>query len=239
MQPIGKEKLITAQNAHEGISPSSRIPSGQEEVKPSATKGCRTIIIILMILLVGIIIGLLSSRPQNVTGEVASVSWQRSIAVEEQRSVQYEDWKENIPAGAVIGSCTMRQSGVQDVPAANATKVCGTPYSIKLNSGHAEVRQDCAYYVYSDYCHYTVTEWVVVETLRAQGSDYSPMWPQVSLASSQREGARSEVYTITFRTNDKVYTLTTDDVSTLNACQPGTSWRLVVSGDKVVSISPG
>lgn len=210
------------------------------EPPPSANKGCRwSLIGLAALVLIGIIYGVSSCWPKNAIGSVSSVAWQRSIAIQELHAVQYEDWEKDIPAGADIGSCSSRQSGVQDEPAANATKVCGTPYSRDLGNGRAEVLQDCSYYVYDEYCSYTVQEWTIVDTLQAQGSDYSPMWPRVSLGANQREGDRTEAYTITFLSDDKSYTYVTDDVNIFSQCQPNTTWRLVVSGSRVTSISPG
>ncbi|MHB9031592.1 MAG: double zinc ribbon domain-containing protein [Anaerolineae bacterium] len=207
---------------------------------PSAGKGCRGGVIALIgMVLLAVIIGIISCWPRSAVGQVASVSWQRSIPILELRAVQHQDWEQDIPAGADISTCQSKQYQVQDNPVGNATKVCGTPYSRDLGNGRAEVLQDCEYVVYAEYCRYTVQEWVEIDTLQAEGSDYSPAWPRANLGSSQREGKGIEIYRVVFNSGDKQYTWETKDEAAFQRCQPGTTWRLVISAGRVTSISPG
>jgi len=207
---------------------------------PGRNKGCRTgLIVLALVVLAIIIISVIRCRPIQVVGEVSGVYWQRSIPVYAQREVEYQDWKEDLPAGAQVISCGLRESGYQDAPAANATKVCGTPYSVDLGNGRAEVVQDCSYLVYKEFCRYSIVEWVVVNTLVAEGQDYSPVWPRANLAPGQREGERAEKYVVTFVSDGRQYTYTTRDERVLQLCQPNTRWQLTVSGGIVTNITPG
>lgn len=220
-------------------------PLGQQPVArtiPPVTKpkGCRTWLILAAVaILIGIIITVISCWPRNVVGEVNTVSWQRSIPIEELQPVKKEAWKENLPSGAANISCSMKENKVQDNPAPNATKECGTPYSKDLGNGRAEVVQDCQYHVYADYCQYTVKEWGIVKEIKAQGTDFNPYWPKANLTTGQREGQRQEVYSVVFANEGKKYTFTTSDVNLYNKCQLNSRWQLTVSGNRVTKITPG
>ena len=179
----------------------------------------------------------LSTEGKN--SSVQGVHWATSIALEALQPVTHQDWRDEIPANAEVGSCTQKLHNTQDEPAPNSNKVCGTPYTVDSGSGFGEVKQDCYYEVYQDYCEYTVKEWVRVELLTLEGNDLSPVWPQAQLASDQRAGERSQVYTIYFETPDGQYSYTTSDLDLFQQCQVGSEWILNINGfGQVVSIEP-
>ena len=115
---------------------------------------------------------------------------------------------------------------MQNEPAPNANKVCGTPYQVDKGSGFAEVVQDCQYEVLEEWCDYTVMEWQNVEQARLEGSDLSPEWAEPSIASDQRLGEEEVTYTVIFRTPDETYTYTTDSLEQFRQFQIGSEWIL-------------
>jgi len=212
-------------------------PPDGDTITTPPKKGCSKGVLFLLAAaaLLAVVIGVISCWPRSTSAAVTSVSWTRTIPILEQRQVERSDWEENIPDGAELYGCEMREYGYSDGPQPNSTKECGTPYSRDLGNGRVEVVQDCEYLVYREYCRYSVLEWVVVNTLQAEGRDYSPSWPRAQLASGQREGDRTEQYVIVFGDANKQYVYTTSNAGELAQFQPGTRWSLKVSGTRVIS----
>lgn len=163
------------------------------------------------------------------------MQWVRTINVEGLVPVEYETWRDEVPSGTVLGSCRQEVHHTQSDPAPGSTEVCGTPYTVDTGTGIGEVVQDCEYQVYADYCEYVVDEWRVVDTLRREGSDHNPAWPNPQLANSQREGSRDTDYIIIFRTDGETYTYETDNETEFNAAQPDTNWVLKVNTFGIVN----
>jgi ribosomal protein L40E len=193
----------------------------------------------VLLLVVGGIICALSNRTNDVIGRVETVSWTRSVAIEELGPVTHEDWRDEIPSGAVVGTCTRKIHHAQDDPTPNAEKVCGTPYTVDKGSGYGEVVQDCEYQVYADWCKYTVDEWQQVDVATLSGNDLKALWPNLQLGTDQREGEQAESYKIVFNSDGKTYTYQTDDADEFARCQIGSRWVLKVNTfNAVTSIEP-
>ncbi len=228
--------LRTAEKDHQEPASLSAAP------KPKARKGVPIAIIAIVLLVCGAlaVFAILSMRTEAVTGTVQSVSWQRSIPIEALVPVDHQDWRDQIPQGAVVGTCDEEVRYVQDQPAANSIEVCGTPYNVDTGNGYAEVVQDCEYQVYDQYCKYSQDEWIEVDPGVLTGNDYSPNWPEPSLKEGQRLGeSRQEIYKITFNSGDHSYTYQTSDYQLFQKCQVGSSWRLKINSfGAVVSIEP-
>jgi hypothetical protein len=180
-----------------------------------------------------------SSRTEEVAGAVSDVAWSRSIAIEGLVPVTQEDWRDEIPAGSQVGSCTERVHHTQDTPASNARELCGTPYVVDTGTGAGEVVQDCQYEVLENYCEYTVYEWREVDTAQLTGNNFSPVWPKPLLNSEQRMGQRAEEYIVTFTSERGQYRYTTTDPNLFNQFQIGSRWRLQVNSfNGVTDVEP-
>lgn len=203
-----------------------------------------------LLLVLGIVFGVLcisaiaffvinSLRTEAINGVVTNANWVSTIAVEALQPVRYQGWREDIPEKASVGSCSQKLHHVQDQPAPDSVKVCGTPYQVDKGSGFAEVMQDCQYEVYQDYCEYTVMEWQQVNEFRLEGQDYSPIWPEIQLSSDQREGQRDQIFTILFSSTEGQYTYTTSDYDLFQQLQINSQWILEINGlGHIVSIEP-
>jgi ribosomal protein L40E len=212
-------------------------PSPKESV---AKKGLPiSLIVILVIACIGFIVLItMFTRTEAVTGTVNRVSWERSIAIEQLMEVEYQDWRDQIPAEGTIISCEQDLRSIEDEPQPNSEEVCGTPYSVDTGSGYAEVVQDCEYYVYADTCTYSVMEWSVADTLTLSGDDFNPVWPTLSLGMNQRQGEESENYEIYFDTSKGDVSYTLSDPGVFQQFQVGTKWKLEVNSfGGVVSVS--
>ncbi|OGN74514.1 MAG: hypothetical protein A2X25_06425 [Chloroflexi bacterium GWB2_49_20] len=169
------------------------------------------------------------TRTREITGTVSGAEWMLSIHVEQLAQVTKSDWRESIPAGAQVGTCEQRVNRTQDQPEGNYKEVCGTPYTVDTGTGYGEVVQDCQYEIYMDYCDYTAQEWQVVQKYDQTGQDFTPIWPQVVLAAGQREGTRTETYTVFFDTENGQLDYITEDAAVFQQFQPASLWFLEVN----------
>lgn len=221
-------------NAHECAKCGASMARRERVVRraaPSKQSNWRLIGAIILggIALLCVVFFILSSRTKDVTGKVQSVSWTRSIAIEELGPVAHEDWRSQIPSEADVGSCTKKAHHIQDSPDPDARKICGTPYTVDTGSGYGEVVQDCQYEVYRDWCEYTVEEWRQVDPVLLEGQDFNPRWPSVQLRSDQREGEREENYKCIFDSDGKTYTYSTRQFDQFTRCEIGSRWTLKVN----------
>lgn len=182
---------------------------------------------------------LLGQRRTELQAEVDSVIWERSIAIEALGPVEESAWRDELPSDASDVSCRLEFRETQDDPAPVATEVCGTPYTIDEGSGYGQVVQDCVYDVYDEMCIYTVQDWSVVETVTLDGDDVNPAWPRPSLTREQREGARSESFTVVLATKEDRLTYSPDSEEEFSAFIPGSLWTVVVNGlGGIVRVEP-
>jgi hypothetical protein len=221
---------------------------GSPMVKPTeqaaaAKPGCSRWMIALGVGVLALIIILIVmlTRTSDVVGKVQAVAWTRAVPILEMRDVSEEAWRDQVPADGRLGSCQERAYGLQDNPPSSGRyeTVCGTPYTVDTGSGFGEVKQDCQYQVYKDYCQYTVKKWVEVNRLTATGSDLDPAWPGVSLGLGQQEGQRLETYQVTFNADGKNYKYTTEDYNLFVQFKQDSTWTLTVNAlDAVIKVTP-
>jgi DNA-directed RNA polymerase subunit RPC12/RpoP len=179
-----------------------------------------------------------SSKRSDLSGTVQSASWLRSIDIEKYGPVSKQDWKDDLPVEATLGSCEWREHHTQDEPADNAEKVCGTPYKVDKGNGYAEVIQDCQYKVKKEYCDYKINAWSKSDEVKKSGSDLNPVWPAPQLSDKNtRLGSKSESYTVVFNVNNKNYEYH-PDAAGFTQFKIGSTWKITVNGfDQIVSVS--
>jgi predicted nucleic acid-binding Zn ribbon protein len=204
-------------------------PVGATPAKSNRVLWIVVAVVIVLACLGSILFLVLGARTKAHPATVQSVEWERSINLLEQQPVEHKDWRDEIPAGADVGTCTQEYRRTQSEPAPGAEEVCGTPYSVDQGSGVAKVVQDCQYRIYDDYCAYTQMEWVVVNTAYLQGNDINPIWPAIVLSTGRREGERSESYTVVFRSDGETYTYQPSDPQEFSGFAPGSEWILDVN----------
>ncbi len=182
------------------------------------------------ILLGAILCGTLLFSTDESSARVERVEWQRSIGIEALVPVEHETWADNIPVGAVVGTCTQKVHHTQDNPDPNGVEVCGTPYTVDEGNGFGKVVQDCQYDVYADWCKYTVEEWSQVDAVVTSGQDLNPYDPQLpALSGKQREGAHGETYTIYFNADGEGHEYETNDYNLFRQAEIGSRWVLTIN----------
>jgi membrane protease subunit (stomatin/prohibitin family) len=177
----------------------------------------------------------------DLVGVVQAVRWERSLGLEARVPVERQAWADQLPAEATVGACESRPREMSSAPdpSRRSEKICGTPYTVDLGNGLSEVRQDCEYQIYDDYCPYAVLEWSEVDRVTARGADLNPFWPQVSVGDGQRQGRQREAYTVTFSTDGQSYDYTPNSAQEFVQFQPGSRWTLTVNGfGAVTGVSP-
>jgi hypothetical protein len=173
--------------------------------KPSSRKW-RVVVAILSLLAVLTVVFFTWKKPVEV--EVVGHAWLRTIDVEEYRTVSDSAWRDQVPGGAHDLSCHRAERSTRKVADGqdchNVRKDLG-------NGSYKEVRECETRYrsepVYDDKCSYRIERWVKDYAAEAKGAslDEAPRWPEVTLLRSgscigcQRQGSRSERYTVSFR----------------------------------------
>ncbi|MEE4195546.1 MAG: zinc ribbon domain-containing protein, partial [Anaerolineae bacterium] len=218
--------------------PAKQAPTGKKKISP-------ILIIVIAVVILGCIGALILSLifggggKEPVIATVSNVSWKVTIDIEEQRYVEQEDWERNVPAGAQYVSCQEELYSTSQNYTAGAVEVCGEPYTVDLGNGNAEVRQDCEYEIYENYCSYEVLDWTVVDSVVYEGYDNDPFWSEPNLSTGQVKGSTTEVYLVEFSGTDRNYDYYPDDLYEFQQLTPGSSWELTLNlFGGIQSISP-
>jgi ribosomal protein L40E len=182
-----------------------------------------------------------SMAREDLTGVVQNVTWQTSVAIQELGPVQRQDWQDQIPSEAQIGSCEGRVRSVQDSEPVNEkyNKICGTPYTVDTGSGVGKVVQDCQFEVMAPYCEYTVQEWRVVNQAIESENNFAPIYAQPQLASNQRLGEQTVSYVVIFQTDQGEYRYTASSLEEFQRYRPDSQWVLTLNGfNQIVGLEP-
>jgi hypothetical protein len=203
---------------------------------------------VILLLIVGACIAFfaLATRTSDVTGQVQALEWSRTIPIEALVPISGRAWRDQIPVGALVGSCAEQQRGIENRSTGLTRQVCATPYVVDTGTGFGEVKQDCVNEpiyeevpVYDSMCSYTATVWQQVDQVSLSGTDANPRWPQPRLGGGQRQGLPSESYQVVFRTEAKSYTYSTSNADEFSRYQPGSRWVLKVNSfDAITGVEP-
>lgn len=192
--------------------------------------GCLGFLVVGIVLFV--VFGL---RTKDAFAVVQSLSWERTIAIQEQKPTTKSDWADSIPAGAERGSCTKKVRKTQDEPAPDAEKVCEKAKMVDQGNGTAKVVQNCKYKVYDQWCDYKQLDWQDVNKASAKGNDSNPKWPELKLRSGQREGKRIEEYKVEFKSDKESISYSPADAKEFSKFTSGSKWVLKVNSFGSVS----
>jgi ribosomal protein L32 len=189
------------------------------------------------VVLIGGIVAVLSLKRSG-SFQVTAHTWTRTIDVERQSLVRNSAWCDSLPMGAHELGRHKEQRG--------ATKVAdGQDCQMrKKDNGDGTFRQvkECQpkykdQPVYADRCDYEALAWTTERTAKAEGALASPpAWPPTNLRmpgscnGCEREGSRSETYTVMFRDEATKENLTcSTSQATWAAMHDGSRWDGSVS----------
>lgn len=179
-----------------------------------------------------------SGRTQHVQAVLTAKEWDRTVQVEEYRTVAESDW--SVPAGGtqtrsyrairdyrqVLDHYETRQKQVSErVQVGTETYTCGT---VSKGNGyfedrtctrpeyetryHTESYQEPIYRrepVWDTKYDYRIKRWLPDTLLRAHGDTTSPAWPVATVDATHREGQKKETYVLVLR-DDKGKSYTAD-----------------------------
>jgi hypothetical protein len=205
-----------------------------------------------MLVLLSALIGLcwMGTRPYDVDGSVARLHWDRTVKVEEYRTVRESDW--GVPSGGrlvrshreihhyahVIDHYETRSRQVSErVQTGTESYTCGRRsrgngyYSDRTCTRpvygtryHTETYRDPVYRddpVWATKYDYDIEKWVPGRVLREEGTTTAARWPQVKLAANERDAGHEEHYRVRFvDSKGKAY----------DQDMPEITWRLFTSG---------
>lgn len=220
----------TSQNTHNNDTP--RTPQTYIHKKKSSPKKFFKITAIIMsaiLLLTGLIFLLV---PKNVEGTVVDFDWERQITVEEFKTVEESDWslpagarlkyqKQEINGYRQVISHyeTKTRTYTEEVFDHYDTVVVG--YEDNGNGTFSEITNEVPVYrtetrtetyeepvykeepIYQTKYYYEIDKWVYKDTVKAQGNDKNPEWPTYKYKNQEREGSRTEEYTVTLEYDGK------------------------------------
>lgn len=188
----------------------------------------------------GLLVAVLWKREAAVT--VAGHTWAREIAVERYQTVSDSAWHDEVPADARGVSCVQAQRSTRKVADGQD---CKTVRVDKGDGSYSEQERCTTKYrsepVYDDKCSFVADRWKVGRTERAAGAVMTdvPRWPPVALACTgvvlgcEREGARTETYTVAFKESDGTALGCDVDQAKWSTLPVGSNWKVpvgVVSG---------
>lgn len=197
VQRVVAPAAVSAQNS------SSMPPSGTAapSKKTWALVGCGTLVLAVFVL-----IGINTFWKKEGAVTVAAQTWTREIAIERFGPVDESKWCDQVPSGA---SVRRRASEVRSHKQVEDGQEC-TTQRVDNGDGTFHEKQDCHPKYrdepeYSDKCYYTINKWALATPIRVTGSStQTPAWPALNLRAGtcvgcEREGARTETYTVHFK----------------------------------------
>ena len=240
----GTENPATATKCSNCGSPLGK-PVAEPASKPARPAGrslprwlIPAVIGLIIVLCVGFFVAQSTRRSQDVA-EVQGVQWQRRVLVQALIPVTRTDWLDQVPQDANVSKCNGRVRSVSPDPVPNSVEVCGTPYVVDTGTGVGEVVKDCEYQVSDSWCVYETLDWVAMPAVVAEGTDYSPHWPETILENNQKEAGREESYSVILSGDGETYRVPVRSLEELQKYQPGSRWRVEVNGfGGVVGVEP-
>ena len=224
--------------------------------QPAAGKKRRSPLLVILAVL-AVIVGFfmwMNGDKTNGDLKVTSVSWVRSIAVEENRLFSESDW--TLPAGAEQTDAREELhhydavlDHMENVEVRRSRQVIDhyeTYYTYEDNGNgtfsevpHERPVYGTEYYTetvqqpvyvnvprYQTKYYYNIWRWTQSRDVIAAGEDHNAAWPEITLAENEREGARTEVYRFTVDSVKKA-----GDTATYRLAE--SDWRNVSVGDQI------
>jgi len=202
-----KDRKDAARAAQQPSEPPKKKGKGSPKGKIACVAGCLLIGVVALIAVVAVAV--LWKKPASV--KVVGHSWERAIDIEEYKTVSESDWCDSKPSGAYS---VRKESKVRSHKKVEDGEECSTRRVDNGDGTFSEKRECKPKYreepVYDDWCSYSVDRWTKDRTVRATGGSLAetPDWPDPNLSRTgtckgcEREGPRSETYTVQFADPD-------------------------------------
>jgi hypothetical protein len=162
-------------------------------------------------------------------------NWSRTIQVEENKTVTKSAWQDEVPRKGKVVSCTSEKRSTKQVADGEE---CKTRRKDNGDGTYSEKQECKTQYkskpVYDEKCSYKIDQWVATRKAKASGKSYkdSPHWPDAKLKKKgkclgcEREGDRSEVYTLAFKDSQSKEKLTCNGtLKKWKQVKPKSKWK--------------
>lgn len=184
---------------------------------PAARKGSGWIVLgVVAVLATLIYVRCIRTKDAQLT--VAGHHWQRTIAVEELRTVTEQTWRESVPTTARLGACVRKPQSSKQVPDG---ETCEQVKKDRGDGTFEKVKQCAPKYrsepVDGDWCTYAAERWTEVDAVTAKGDGAAPgpSWPTPPALppvngapgpGARRLGAKTEKYSLDFKGGSRTQT---------------------------------
>jgi hypothetical protein len=167
---------------------------------------------------------LFTSKPTEV--EITGHAWQRSISIEHFAAVNDSAWCDSLPSGAYSVTRSREVRSHRDIAAGQDC----TERRVDMGDGSFTRQKECVprytkEAIYDERCRFRVNRWQFARSVVANQDNFrQPAWPALgvlqgnlgnvgSVASlgAEREGSRSERYTLTLANGDKTWHCDVDE----------------------------
>jgi hypothetical protein len=143
-------------------------------------------------------------RTHAETLKVTGHTWERTIEVEKFGPVTEEAWEGEVPVGGRELSRREEVYKTEKVQVGTETVKVGQR---DLGNGYFEdIMEDRPVYkdnpIYRDKVRYEIERWKRERTLKQEGKDLAPRWPEVKLGPKEREGPRKQLLKVLFQSKD-------------------------------------
>ena len=231
---IAKHKTYTQEETdYQAFHPDFENPITNEKPKKQTInwrKICK--IGIPIVLVIALIIGVISLFiPREISGTVTSMSWERSVEIEEYKTVRESDW--SIPPGGrkisqseeihhynqvldhyetktrtyteqVLDHYEEYVSGYRDLGNGHFEEIT-SQRPVYRTETRTETYQEPVYVnipVYQTKYVYDIEKWVHQSYKKTSANDKNPYWSDYKCKENEREGVRNETYTIIVKDED-------------------------------------
>ena len=193
--------------------------------------------VLLLVCLFGAIFASRFLIPNDVSAALSRVEWERTVEIEELRTVTESDW--TLPSNAILidqeeqirtydevisGYVTEYREVPESVYVGDRDYVCGQRdlgngffedvicsepiYETTYRTEAVDVPVYESVPVYDTFYTYEIDKWTLSRTERVTGADQGAYWPETSLGEFEREGERYENYVAVFTSaNGETYRL--------------------------------
>jgi hypothetical protein len=195
--------------------------------------------------------------PREVEATVKSISWNRSVELQQDTLKHGEGWESSMPSRSFNSSCERRQRGTRDCNPhdcnphqesyscnphdcnchttcsdngngfSTCSESCSTCYDTCYRTVYDTCYDQCP--VYEDWCTYDYYEWVTIDTRQAGGTDHKAYWPQLTANGERQRLVRSEKYQAEFTDFKKFWKHRVASFDEYLKYKPGARWLVKVN----------
>lgn len=192
-------------------------------------------LILLGVFFALIMAGSMLLAPKEYKGILTGKSWQRDIAIEDYLTVKESDWE--VPDGGrtydekeeihhydqeidhyetvqVARTRTVQDGYDTSVEYVDNGDGTFTEHTVQtpryITETYYETEQQPVYKdvpVYATKYYYEIDKWVVTRNVTTNGKEDAPYWGETNLTGKEREGEKTETYTMIFSTEKKEYSV--------------------------------